>query len=117
MAAPITETEDQREQRLSDVARLYLQGKTQTAIGKALGVTQQQICYDLKIVRKRWLDSSIRNFDEARAQELAKIDRVEAEFWAAWNRSQRIKQVTGREAQGGHGREHRSCDPQGRAGR
>jgi len=92
MAAPITENEDQREQRLADVARLYCQGMPQWKIGKELGVTQQQICYDLKIVRQRWLESSLRDFDEARAQELAKIDRVEAEFWDAWERSKRPRQ-------------------------
>jgi len=57
-------------------------------------VAQPQVCYDLRIVRRRWLESSIRNFDEARAQELAKLDRIEAEFWAGWERSRRIKQVT-----------------------
>jgi len=94
MAAPVTDSEEQREQRLADVAKLYLMGQTQAAIGKQLGVTQGQISYDLKIVRQRWLESSIRNFDEARGHELAKIDCVEAEFWAAWERSQRVKQVT-----------------------
>ena len=80
MATNVTESEDQREQRLADVARLYLEAVTQTAIGKQLGVSQQQISYDLKIVRQRWLESSIRNFDEARGHELAKIDCVEREF-------------------------------------
>ncbi len=94
MAAPITENEDQREQRLADVARLYCQGMAQWKIGKELGVTQQQICYDLKIVRQRWLESSIRDFDEARALEVAKIDDAEREFRAAWVRSQHIKKVT-----------------------
>jgi len=94
MAAPVTENEDQREQRLADVARLYLTGQTQAAIGRQLGVSQNQISYDLRIVRERWLASSIRDFDELKAQELAKIDQVEAEFWAAWERSQRVKQVT-----------------------
>jgi hypothetical protein len=94
MAAPVTENADQREQRLADVARLYLQGIPQWKIGKELGVGQSQICYDLKIVRQRWLESSLRDFDEAKAQELAKIDRIEAEFWAGWERSQRVKQVT-----------------------
>ena len=94
MAAPVTNSEDQREQRLANIAKLYLMGQTQAAIGRQFGVSQPQICYDLKIVRTRWLESSIRNFDDAKAEELAKIDRVEAEFWAAWDRSQKIKQVT-----------------------
>jgi hypothetical protein len=93
MAAPVTENADQREQRLADVARLYLQGLPQWKIGKELGVGQPQICYDLKIVRQRWLESSLRDFDEAKAQELAKIDRIEAEFWAGWERSQQSRRI------------------------
>ena len=103
MAAPVTKNKDQRKQRLADVARLYLQRQTQAAIGRQLGVSQPQVCYDLNIVRRRWLESSIRNFDEARAQELAKIDRIEAEFWAGWERSQRIKQVTSTKCKEGMG--------------
>jgi len=94
MAAPVTENKDQREQRLADVARLYLQGDTQAAIGRQLGVTQPQICYDLRIVRQRWVESQIRDFDEARAIEIAKIDDIEREFRAAWERSKTAKQIT-----------------------
>jgi len=94
MAANVTDSEDQREEQLANVARLYLQGQTQAAIGKQLGVSQRQISYDLAIVRERWLESSIRNFDEAKAQELAKIDRVELEFWRGWERSLLDKEIS-----------------------
>jgi len=94
MAAPVTDSEVQREERLAEVARLYLDGMTQVAIGRQIGVHQTQISYDLKIVRARWLESSVRDFDEAKAQELAKIDNIEAKFMAAWERSTHVKQVT-----------------------
>ena len=91
---PKNENEDGREQQLAEVARLYVHGLPQWKIGEQLGITQQQVSYDLKIVRQRWLESSIRDFDEARAIEVAKIDDCEREFRAAWERSQRVKQIT-----------------------
>lgn len=96
MSAPINvnKTEDQREAQLAEVARLYLAGKFQVHIAKELGVTQQQISYDLKIIRERWLESSLRDFDELKAQELAKIDDTEREFRAAWERSQKVRRTT-----------------------
>jgi hypothetical protein len=90
MARPKTNTKGEREERLAKVARFYLFGWTQTRIGNELIVSQQQISYDLKIVRQRWLESSIRDFNEAKAQELAKLDLVEARYWAAWERTQEI---------------------------
>lgn len=93
MAANVNETDDQREQQLAEVARLYLTGQTQAAIGKQLGIAQSQVCYDLKIIRQRWLDSQVRDFDEARAVELAKIDAVEVQFWVGWERSLRDKEI------------------------
>jgi len=92
MAAP-KRSRGQRDSDLTIVATSYLHGRTQSDLAQNLGLSQQQIAYDLKVVRRRWLESSIRNFDEARAQELAKIDHIEAEFWSAWERSQSVKQV------------------------
>lgn len=94
MAAHTTQTEDAREQQLAEVASRYVRGMSQWKIGQELGVTQQQVCYDLKIVRQRWLESSLRDFDELKAQELAKIDDVEREFRAAWERSKNARQIT-----------------------
>jgi len=94
MAANVTETNDGREQQLAEVAARYVRGMSQWKIGKELGITQQQVSYDLKIVRQRWLESSIRDFDEARAVEVAKIDDAELEFRAAWERSQCLRKVT-----------------------
>lgn len=88
MAAPINQTEDQREEQLANVARLYLLGKTQYEVAAEVGISQGQVCYDLKIIRQRWLDSSLQDFNELKAKELAKIDMVESEFLKAWDRSQ-----------------------------
>lgn len=90
MAAP-KRTPDQRERDLAEIARRYLMQETQGAIAQSLGLTQQQISLDLKEIRKRWTASSIRDFDEAKSTELAKIDLVEAEFWKAWEASTKSK--------------------------
>ena len=71
------------------VADLYLQGWTQTNIAEEIGVGQPTICADLKRIQAQWRDSAVRDFDEAREIEVRKIDRIEREAWAAWERSQK----------------------------
>lgn len=83
----------EKEDSLVAIAKLYLQGESQSAIAKSLELSQQTISLDLKEIRKRWRESSIRDFDEAKSQELAKIDLVEAEYWRQWERSKQMKRV------------------------
>jgi hypothetical protein len=78
--------------RREHVADLYIQGHTQVAIAEKLGVKQPTISVDLTAIRKQWRESTIRNFDEAKEMELQKLDRVEREAWAAWERSQKPSQ-------------------------
>ncbi len=78
--------------RRREVSELYLQGWSQTAIAEHLGVAQSTINGDLKKIREAWLNSAIRDFDQARAQELQKLHRLEREAWAAWERSQKPAQ-------------------------
>ncbi len=103
-------------QRRRQVAELYLRSWTQTAIAERLGVTQPTICEDLKRIRQQWRESAIRDFDAAREQELQKLDLVEREAWAAWERSQQVQEST-RVTQDGSGKraqktvEHPVGDP------
>lgn len=69
------------------VSDLYLRGEHQTAIAKELGVDQATISRDLTELRKEWLERSINNIDQKKAIELAKIDKLELEYWDAWVRS------------------------------
>jgi hypothetical protein len=78
--------------RRNRVADLYIQGRTQVAIGEQLGIPQPTVSTDLTAIRKLWRESSVRNFDEAKEMELQKLDRVEREAWAAWERSQKPAQ-------------------------
>jgi hypothetical protein len=85
-------------ERRQVVARLYLQGQMQSAISRAVGVSQGQVSYDLTAIRAAWLASLVRNFDEAKAKELAKLDLLEHEAWSAWMRSQQPREMTLTEA-------------------
>jgi hypothetical protein len=88
------------EARRTEVARRYLRGEMQAEIARDYGVNQAQISRDLAVIRAAWLASAIRDFDTARAEELAKIDAVEAEYWLAWERSKKDKEIAVQETDG-----------------
>lgn len=92
MAAP-TRTADQILNHRQIIAERYLRGDYQADIARDLGVSQQLISYDLKAIRAAWLAAAIRDFDAARAQELARIDEVERAAWEGWARSLKDKEV------------------------
>ena len=68
-------------------ADLYLQGWLQADIAGFLGLSQSTVSNDLKALQGQWLRSALLDFDEAKAREVAKVDRLEREYWAAWERS------------------------------
>ena len=69
------------------IADLYLQGWTQIDIGEELGINQSTVSRDLVAIQADWLESTLVDFNEAKAQEIAKVDRLEREYWQAWVRS------------------------------
>lgn len=73
--------------RRRDVADLYLQGYKQVEIAAKHRVSQQMISLDLQHIQREWLKSSMMDFNEAKSRELARIDRLEREYWQAWQRS------------------------------
>jgi len=77
------------------VARLYCQRWLQVDIAEKLGVTQQQVSYDLQAIREEWHQSTIRDFDQARSEELAKIDNLELEHWEGYRRTDDIRHLQG----------------------
>lgn len=92
MAAP-KRTKLQREQDRATIAALYLKGWTQAAIGQRIGIAQQNVCRELKLIRAAWLESSLVDFNAKKAEELARLDRIEAEAWEAWEASKVIEDV------------------------
>jgi hypothetical protein len=87
MAATKNKTKAEREKQVADVARLYLARHTMQAIGDQLGVTKAQVFYDLKKCRAQWVKDANSCFDTRKAEELARIDRLENEYWEAWRGS------------------------------
>ena len=83
----VNRSEAEREKDLETVSRLYLQGKSLRAIGEVVGASYETVRSDMAELRNRWLESSIRDFDAAKAQELAKIDFLEMEYWDCWEAS------------------------------
>lgn len=77
----------EKEHRQAQVAEMYCRGVRQVDIARELGVTQGQVSKDLAAVRKAWMASSIRAFDQHRAEQLARIDEIERQAWAGWLRS------------------------------
>jgi hypothetical protein len=88
---------DQIRNDRAEIAHLYLQGWTQAQIGAKLGLSRQQIGYDLDAVRHEWLQSSLVDFNQKKAEELARIDAVEREYWIAWQESKRERQTSSTE--------------------
>lgn len=86
--------------RQTDVAALYLAGYYQSEIAAELKVSQATISGDLKRIRQAWLQSTLVDINQVQGQELARIDRLEREYWQAWRKSQEeaVKTVTTREA-------------------
>lgn len=80
-------------QRRHQVAELYLQGWSQSAIAGQVNADQSTINRDIKAIQKEWRASSVRNFDAARELEIRKIDLLEREAWAAWERSKKPSQA------------------------
>lgn len=89
-------TRFQIERDRQHIADWYLQGLTQAVIAERINadpereytLTQQTISNDIRRLQELWLASSVRDFNEMKAQELAKIDRLEREYWRGWESSQ-----------------------------
>lgn len=56
---------------------------------------------DVKELEGRWKESALRDISEAKAQELAKLDELEREAWAAWHRSYGQRKSTSTERRTG----------------
>lgn len=101
----------ERERDLLQVADWYCKGITQAVIGQRLGLTQQQISYDIKKLIARWQAASKALLDELKAAEIGKINHLERVAWECFEDSREpklieIERITdaARRAQGKGGR-------------
>lgn len=70
------------------VAELYLKGWLQVEIADELKIDQSTVSRDLSALLEEWKESALVDVDELKAQELAKINVLENEYWGAWKKSQ-----------------------------
>lgn len=83
----------QRAADLARIAELHLRGHDQASIAAILGdereysLSRSQVGYDIRKLKAMWLESALVDFDEARAQELARVAHLERTYWEAWERS------------------------------
>lgn len=83
-------TDFQKESDYALIAHLYLRGETQFAIAEKLcaqrdyQISRAQVHQDLKVIQYRWKEAAIRDFDEHKSEQLAKLDILEQEYWGAW---------------------------------
>lgn len=98
-----TRTKYEREDNFRQISAMYLAGMTQNSISIELGISQPQVSYDLKAIRKQWRESTIVNMNEMVSRELARIDALEIQYWEAWRdskeRSEKARQRVGSEKQ------------------
>lgn len=80
-------TRQEREEQRVKIVQLLAQGLTQSQIAEQLGLSQPQICYDLRLIRERWRQQQDFDFQEMTAEQLAKIDLTERDYWQGWNMS------------------------------
>ena len=77
----------ERQQVLETVESMYLGGKTQAEISVVIGVSQVQISKYLRTLQSIWQKRLADHVDIHKAKALAKLDRLEREYWDAWRRS------------------------------
>jgi hypothetical protein len=84
-----------READLVVVANLYLKGMTQQQIAQEIAanrpyeIKRSQIANDIQEIHRRWQESYLTTINALKVRELARIDRLEAEYWSAWEKSNR----------------------------
>jgi hypothetical protein len=94
-------SEFQAERDRVEIARLYLRGDIQQDITDEINrkyypdnpLSRQQISYDIRLMIDRWVKASNNHVDQKKAVELAKIDRLENEYWDAWERSRENAEI------------------------
>src|ERR1700680_2419937 len=91
MATP--RSRSQRELDIEKVASLYLSGRQQIDIAKAIGVSQGTVSNYLKRLQKRWQESALIKYDEAKTKILAKIRNWERHYCRGWRASRHDEEI------------------------
>lgn len=86
-------SEEQREADFVKISDLYLRGCSCRQIAKSIGISHAMIARELQVIRQRWLEEQVKNFDELQQRELLRLDKIECEMWDAWEKS-KADQIT-----------------------
>jgi len=86
-----SKTQIERDRRR--IAEMYLRGELQADIAVELKLSQSTISNDLADLREEWKKAALMDFNDRKAQELAKVDNLEIEYWSAWKRSQQDAEI------------------------
>jgi hypothetical protein len=83
--------------RRAKVAAMILRGTTnQYEIAAKLGMEPENgrrtISYDIAAIEAEWKDKAARVLGAAKGKELDRLDALEAEYWAAWERSKQPRE-------------------------
>ncbi len=73
---------------------MYEQGMTQSEIARELGVHKSQITRDMQAIRKKSMNRAAKTFESHVESQLNKLEMLEAEAWAAFEESRKVKKVT-----------------------
>lgn len=101
-------TEAEREADLLQIAMWYQKGWTHFRMSEELNLkyadsgrvlTRRQVSSDVATILKRWQERAATAIDQRRAEELARIDRLEAEYWDAWERSKESAKTISRKGE------------------
>src|SRR5262245_22444958 len=106
----------QREEQLALIAGMALEGMSQYDIGAKMGLSQSQICQDLKEIYSRWRTTDKIELQVQKHQELARVEHLERTAWAAWRRSclpeeSQLQEKTTSENDEGRGGKRRNNGP------
>lgn len=87
---------------------MHLAGKTLRSISELCGISRAQVVRDLRLVRQEWARRCSEGLRSLMEKELARLDRIEAEAWRAWENSQQpLVESTKDRTKSGEGVTHR----------
>ena len=87
MARPRSKAQRERDRVL--VADLYKKGYEQNDIAKVVGICQATVSNDIKALIEDWRKSSLIDINDAQQVELMRINKLEVEYWEAWEESKK----------------------------
>lgn len=81
--------------RLLEIETLYCAGLTQQAIADKVGISQRSVSTALRRLIDSMREKAGSKIEEARAEELAKINNLERRYWAEYSSTRDLKCLQG----------------------